>query len=292
MTTRCLRPITTLASRRMIAVPLGRRTINAARQETRRLRAARTRSSAPQRMKTRSTRGGSWPSAPGRNISTAASSASLPRRRQRCVGRRPKGKNMKRLSSGNAARAILDSDRTSLWFLPAIMGSLAPALTYGARAIDNRLGTGADESFPALIFVSEPEQARELLTTILSSISTMASLVFSITPGGGPVRATPRPKLHGPSADPACPGHLSDDDHLHAAAELDRVPVWRTSAGGHYWLRDSLGSERRLVRALQRQQLARLMGGCDLQPQPFDDLARRTNLLGVALCKLARSRPD
>lgn len=92
-----------------------------------------------------------------------------------------KGGEMKLFSSGNAARGVWDSIRTSLWFLPAIMGSLAPALTYGARLIDKRLGTGSDESFPALIFVSEPSQAREMLTTILSSISTMASLVFSIT---------------------------------------------------------------------------------------------------------------
>lgn len=88
---------------------------------------------------------------------------------------------MNPFSSGNAARAVWDAVRTSLWFLPAIMGSLAPALTSAARAVDSRLGTGPDEGFPALIFVSEPEQARELLTTILASISTMASLVFSIT---------------------------------------------------------------------------------------------------------------
>lgn len=83
--------------------------------------------------------------------------------------------------SGIKVRAAWDSVRTSLWFLPAIMGGLAPVLAYGARAIDDRLGAGPDGSVPAIIYVSDPQQARELLTTILSSISTMASLVFSIT---------------------------------------------------------------------------------------------------------------
>ncbi len=85
------------------------------------------------------------------------------------------------LSNGNASRALWDSVRTSLWFLPAIMGVLALGLTAGALALDKGLGQGSDESFPRIIYVSAPDQARELLATVLTSMITMASLVFSIT---------------------------------------------------------------------------------------------------------------
>lgn len=85
------------------------------------------------------------------------------------------------LSKDNAARALWDSVRTSLWFLPAIMGVLALVLTAGALALDEGLGQGSDESFPRIIYVSAPDQARELLATVLTSMITTASLVFSIT---------------------------------------------------------------------------------------------------------------
>ncbi|QIR86518.1 DUF2254 domain-containing protein (plasmid) [Paracoccus sp. AK26] len=85
------------------------------------------------------------------------------------------------LSNGNASRALWDAVRTSLWFLPAIMGVLALGLTAGALALDEGLGQGSDESFPRIIYVSAPDQARELLATVLTSMITMASLVFSIT---------------------------------------------------------------------------------------------------------------
>ncbi|WP_410216496.1 DUF2254 family protein, partial [Paracoccus sp. (in: a-proteobacteria)] len=84
-------------------------------------------------------------------------------------------------TGGNVWNARWDAVRTSLWFLPAIMGTLALALTWCALALDEWLGQGPEESFPSLIYVSEPEQARELLGVILPSMITMASLVFSIT---------------------------------------------------------------------------------------------------------------
>lgn len=89
--------------------------------------------------------------------------------------------NRGRISNGNAWRALWDSARTSLWFLPALMGGLALGLTAGALALDDRLGQGPHESLPRLIYVSGPDQARELLATVLTSMITMASLVFSIT---------------------------------------------------------------------------------------------------------------
>ncbi|MBM3606511.1 MAG: DUF2254 domain-containing protein [Alphaproteobacteria bacterium] len=82
---------------------------------------------------------------------------------------------------GNAGRALWDRMRTSLWFLPVLMGGAAPLLTAGVLALDEWLGTGPDHSFPRLIYVSAPDQARDFLATILTSMITMASLVFSIT---------------------------------------------------------------------------------------------------------------
>jgi uncharacterized membrane protein len=81
----------------------------------------------------------------------------------------------------NRLRALWDAIRNSLWPIPALMGLAAALLEPVATWIDGRLGSGPDESFPRLIYVSEPDQAREILATILTSMITMASLVFSIT---------------------------------------------------------------------------------------------------------------
>jgi uncharacterized membrane protein len=61
------------------------------------------------------------------------------------------------------------------------MGLAAGGFVPLALWIDGRLGSGPDESFPRLVYVSEPAQARELLATVLTSMVTMASLVLSIT---------------------------------------------------------------------------------------------------------------
>nr|WP_162623650.1 DUF2254 domain-containing protein [Paracoccus saliphilus] len=83
------------------------------------------------------------------------------------------------LSRGNAARALWDAVRTSLWFLPAVLGIIAPVLTFLALAIDHRLDP--HDGLPGLIYLSPPSQAQDLLATVLTSMITMASLVFSIT---------------------------------------------------------------------------------------------------------------
>lgn len=85
------------------------------------------------------------------------------------------------LSRGNAARALWDGIRTSLWFLPAVLGSIAPILTFIALTIDGWLDRQPHDALPALIYLSPPAQARDLLATVLTSMITMASLVFSIT---------------------------------------------------------------------------------------------------------------
>lgn len=82
---------------------------------------------------------------------------------------------------GNVLRALRDVLRTSLWPIPAIMGLAAAVLAPLAAWVDGRLGSGPDESYPFFIYVSEPDQARDLLAAVLTSMFTMTSLVFSIT---------------------------------------------------------------------------------------------------------------
>src|SRR5262249_49525476 len=58
------------------------------------------------------------------------------------------------------------------------------------------------------------------------------------------------------------------------------------------WSLLKCGSKRRLVAALEREDFARLVRGCDLQPKTFENLAHLSDLLGVGLCKLACSDPE
>src|SRR6476660_6100525 len=52
------------------------------------------------------------------------------------------------------------------------------------------------------------------------------------------------------------------------------------------------GSKRHLVAALEREDFARLVRGCGLQPKTFENLAHLSDLLGVGLRKLACSDPE
>lgn len=81
----------------------------------------------------------------------------------------------------HAVRAIWDGVRTSLWFLPAILGAMAPILAFSARYLDTLLGSEPQEGNARWIYQGGPDQAREIVATILSAIGTMTSLVFSIT---------------------------------------------------------------------------------------------------------------
>ncbi len=78
------------------------------------------------------------------------------------------------------ARSAWDNVRTSFWFLPALMGAGGAALTgisllLEAATVD-QLGAA-----PAFVYVGVADDARDVTATLLSSMMTMASLVFSIT---------------------------------------------------------------------------------------------------------------
>ena len=70
--------------------------------------------------------------------------------------------------------------RTSLWFVPSIMGVAAIGLAAYTVVVERTLPATSPET-PWFLYVGHPEDARSLLGTLLSSMITMASLVFSIT---------------------------------------------------------------------------------------------------------------
>ncbi|HVL73158.1 MAG TPA: DUF2254 domain-containing protein, partial [Beijerinckiaceae bacterium] len=77
-------------------------------------------------------------------------------------------------------RATWDHVRTSLWFVPAVMTLIGGGgLTAAGLALDAALGT--DTAVPGWVYVASPDDARTILTTLLQSMMTMTSLVFSIT---------------------------------------------------------------------------------------------------------------
>ena len=82
---------------------------------------------------------------------------------------------------GNLLRRWLDNMRTSLWPLPALMTAAAPVLYILSVRIDPHVAAPPYERLRHITYVGAPDQARELLATLLTSMITMASLVFSIT---------------------------------------------------------------------------------------------------------------
>jgi uncharacterized membrane protein len=79
------------------------------------------------------------------------------------------------------ARVIWEQLRTSFWLVPGTMSLIAAALAVAAHFGDLWLTKQGTRSLPPLIFVSSPDTARDVISTLLSSMITMTSLVFSIT---------------------------------------------------------------------------------------------------------------
>lgn len=77
-------------------------------------------------------------------------------------------------------RTLWEFFRTSFWFVPSLMAAGAAGLMAFTVAVE-RMTTGAGPDTPWYLYVAEPTDARAVLSTILSSIITMVSLVFSIT---------------------------------------------------------------------------------------------------------------
>ncbi|ACF02321.1 conserved hypothetical protein [Rhodopseudomonas palustris TIE-1] len=73
-----------------------------------------------------------------------------------------------------------DRARSSFWFLPTVMAALAIGLSFGLIEVDNWLGSGTVGDIEYL-YLFGPEGARAILSTIASSMITVAGLTFSIT---------------------------------------------------------------------------------------------------------------
>ena len=84
---------------------------------------------------------------------------------------------MARQRSPDRLRAVWDGVRTSFWFVPVLLAPFSALLAIVARGLD------ADSNGvpPWLIFQASPVEARETVLSILTSLVTMTSLVFSIT---------------------------------------------------------------------------------------------------------------
>ncbi len=76
-------------------------------------------------------------------------------------------------------RALWDDLRTSFWFLPAMMSVAGAILVILVIWLDGALDPRGRQAW--LVFVGQPEEASSRLGTLLASMITMASLIFSIT---------------------------------------------------------------------------------------------------------------
>jgi uncharacterized membrane protein len=73
----------------------------------------------------------------------------------------------------------LDAIRTSYWFLPTVMAAASLLLSWWMVSLDRTGPDWIDET--SFIYSGGPEGAREVLSTIASSMITVAGVVFSIT---------------------------------------------------------------------------------------------------------------
>lgn len=80
----------------------------------------------------------------------------------------------------NQLLSLRDRLRSSYWFIPLVMNVLAFLLSILAVKLDERLGPQLSWVV-GLVYVDSPEGAREVLSTIASSMITVAGVVFSLT---------------------------------------------------------------------------------------------------------------
>lgn len=78
-------------------------------------------------------------------------------------------------------QVVQEKLRTSLWLLPTLMAVAAVGLSAAATSADAVLADHSPAKMPILVFVSTPSDARDVLSSLLTSMITMTSLVFSIT---------------------------------------------------------------------------------------------------------------
>ena len=84
------------------------------------------------------------------------------------------------LTPSNRARATWDYVRTSLWFLPALMVAAGAALAVFMLRVD--AGAGGEDAVRAWwMNAGDGDDARNLLSTLLTATISMASMVFSVT---------------------------------------------------------------------------------------------------------------
>jgi uncharacterized membrane protein len=78
-------------------------------------------------------------------------------------------------------QVLWESLRTSFWFVPALMVAAAILLSWLAHLGDEWLSVWHLDRLPPAIYVSTADNARDVIATLLASMITMTSLVFSIT---------------------------------------------------------------------------------------------------------------
>ncbi|MDQ2806879.1 MAG: DUF2254 domain-containing protein [Chloroflexota bacterium] len=81
---------------------------------------------------------------------------------------------------GSKLRQIGQNLRGSLWFTPSVLVLMAIVLAFGMIALDRAIGIKMAITLP-LVFDADPDGARAVLSTIASSVLTVASVSFSIT---------------------------------------------------------------------------------------------------------------
>lgn len=77
--------------------------------------------------------------------------------------------------------SLWDSIRGSLWFVPSVMAVTSVTLAFGSLWIDHHLQDPASEKAVSWLYSGGANGARDVLSTVASSMITLAGVIFSIT---------------------------------------------------------------------------------------------------------------